>query len=31
MSTPIKRVAFHTLRYKLNFSESVTIFRDFIR
>ncbi len=31
MSTPTKRVAFHTLGYKLNFSETATISRDFIR
>ena len=31
MSTPTKRVAFHTLGCKLNFSETATISRDFIR
>ena len=31
MSTPTKRVAFHTLGCKLNFSETTTISRDFIR
>ena len=31
MSTPTKRVAFHTLACKLNFSETATISRDFIR
>ena len=31
MSTPAKRVAFHTLGCKLNFSETATISRDFIR
>ncbi|MAO86486.1 MAG: tRNA (N(6)-L-threonylcarbamoyladenosine(37)-C(2))-methylthiotransferase MtaB [Candidatus Marinimicrobia bacterium] len=31
MSTPNKRVAFHTLGCKLNFSETATISRDFIR
>ena len=30
MSTPTKRVAFHTLGCKLNFSETATISRDFI-
>ena len=30
MSTPTKRVAFHTLGCKLNFSETSTISRDFI-
>ncbi len=30
MSTPVKRVAFHTLGCKLNFSETATISRDFI-
>ena len=31
MSTPTKRVAFHTLGCKLNFSETATISRDFLR
>ena len=31
MSTPTKKVAFHTLGCKLNFSETSTISRDFIR
>ena len=31
MSTPTKRIAFHTLGCKLNFSESSTIKRDFIK
>ncbi len=31
MSTPTKRVAFHTLGCKLNFSETATISRNFIR
>jgi len=31
MSTPAKRIAFHTLGCKLNFSESSTIKRDFIK
>ena len=31
MSTPTKRVAFHTLGCKLNFSETAKISRDFIR
>jgi len=31
MSTPTKRIAFHTLGCKLNFSETATITRDFIR
>ena len=31
MSTPSKRVAFHTMGCKLNFSESSSISRDFIR
>ena len=31
MCTPTKRVAFHTLGCKLNFSETATISRDFIR
>ena len=31
MSTPQKRIAFHTLGCKLNFSETATISRDFIR
>ena len=31
MGTPAKRVAFHTLGCKLNFSETSTISRDFIR
>jgi threonylcarbamoyladenosine tRNA methylthiotransferase MtaB len=31
MSTPAKRVAFHTLGCKLNFSETATISRDFLR
>lgn len=31
MSTPTKRIAFHTLGCKLNFSETATISRDFIR
>jgi len=31
MSTPTKRVAFHTMGCKLNFSETATISRDFIR
>lgn len=31
MSTPAKRVAFHTMGCKLNFSETSTISRDFIR
>ena len=31
MSTPAKRVAFHTLGCKLNFSETATISRDFMR
>jgi len=31
MSTPTKRVAFHTLGCKLNFSETSTISRDFIK
>ena len=31
MSTQTKRVAFHTLGCKLNFSETATISRDFIR
>ena len=31
MSTPTKRVAFHTLGCKLNLSETATISRDFIR
>ena len=30
MSTPTKKVAFHTLGCKLNFSETSTIARDFI-
>ena len=30
MSTPSKRVAFHTLGCKLNYSETSTISRDFI-
>ena len=30
MSTPTKRVAFHTLGCKLNFLETATISRDFI-
>ena len=30
MSTPTKRIAFHTLGCKLNFSETSTISRDFI-
>ena len=30
MSTPQKRIAFHTLGCKLNFSETATISRDFI-
>ena len=31
MSTPTKRIAFHTLGCKLNFSETATISRDFLR
>ena len=31
MSTPTKRIAFHTLGCKLNFSETSTISRDFIQ
>ena len=31
MSTPTKRIAFHTLGCKLNFSETATISRDFTR
>ena len=31
MSTPTKRIAFHTMGCKLNFSETATISRDFIR
>ena len=31
MSTQYKRIAFHTLGCKLNFSETATISRDFIR
>mgnify|MGYP003967195571 FL=1 len=31
MSTPTKRVAFHTLGCKLNFSETATISREFLR
>ena len=31
MSTPTKRIAFHTLGCKLNFSETATISRDFIQ
>lgn len=31
MSTPTKRIAFHTLGCKLNFSELSTISRDFVR
>ena len=31
MSTPSKRIAFHTMGCKLNFSESATISRDFNR
>tara|TARA_Y100000588_G_scaffold393231_2_gene508290 strand:+ start:109483 stop:110775 length:1293 start_codon:yes stop_codon:yes gene_type:complete len=31
MSTPAKRIAFHTMGCKLNFSETSTISRDFIR
>ena len=31
MSTPTKRIAFHTMGCKLNFSESATISRDFNR
>ncbi len=31
MSTPTKRMAFHTLGCKLNFSETATISRDFLR
>ena len=31
MGTPAKRIAFHTLGCKLNFSESSTIKRDFIK
>ena len=31
MSTPTKRIAFHTLGCKLNFSETATISRDFSR
>lgn len=31
MSTPAKRIAFHTMGCKLNFSETATIARDFIR
>ena len=31
MSTPTKRVAFHTLGCKINFSETATISRDFLR
>ena len=31
MSTPTKKVAFHTLGCKLNFTETSTISRDFIR
>jgi len=30
MSTPTKRVAFHTMGCKLNFSETSTISRDFL-
>jgi len=30
MSTQAKRVAFHTLGCKLNFSETATISRDFL-
>ena len=31
MSTPTKRIAFHTMGCKLNFSETATISRDFLR
>ncbi len=31
MSTPTKRIAFHTLGCKLNFSETATISRDFLQ
>ena len=31
MNTLVKRVAFHTMGCKLNFSETATISRDFIR
>ena len=30
MSTPTKRIAFHTMGCKLNFSETATISRDFL-